>query len=53
MLNGFSYIEPSLDPWDELYLVPMDDVFDMFLVGDGHLLCSSGMLGHSLALQVC
>ena len=55
-MNGFSYIEPFLDPWDESYLIMMNDVFDMFLVGDGyHSLvfryvrsqsCSSGMLGY-------
>ena len=28
---GFPYIEPSLHPWDETYLVRMDDCFDVFL----------------------
>jgi hypothetical protein len=27
----FSYIEPSLHLFDEVYLNKMDDVFDMFL----------------------
>ena len=30
-INGFSYIKPSLHPWDETYLVRMDDCFDVFL----------------------
>ena len=30
-IDGFSYIEPSLHPWDEAYLILMDDVFDVFL----------------------
>jgi hypothetical protein len=28
---GFLYIEPSLHPWDEVYLIMMDDLLDMFL----------------------
>ena len=27
----FSYIKPSLHPWNETYLVRMDDYFDVFL----------------------
>jgi hypothetical protein len=30
-LDGFPYIKPSLHPWDEAYLIMMDDVFDVFL----------------------
>jgi hypothetical protein len=30
-VDEFSYIEPSLDPWDEVYLIMMDDCFDVFL----------------------
>jgi len=30
-VDGFPYIEPSLYPWDETYLVRMDDCFDVFL----------------------
>jgi hypothetical protein len=30
-VNGFSYIKPSLDPWDEAYLIMRDDLFDVFL----------------------
>jgi hypothetical protein len=30
-VHGFSYIEPSLHPWDESYLNMMDDSFDVFL----------------------
>jgi hypothetical protein len=30
-VDGFPYIEPSLQPWDEAYLIMMDDRFDGFL----------------------
>jgi hypothetical protein len=30
-IYGFLYIEPSLHPWDEAYLIMMDDRFDVFL----------------------
>jgi hypothetical protein len=30
-VDGFSYIEPSLHPWNETYLVRMDDCFNVFL----------------------
>ena len=30
-VDGFLYIEPSLHPWDETYLVRMDDCFDVLL----------------------
>jgi hypothetical protein len=30
-VDGFSYIEPSLHPWDETYLIMINDVFGMFL----------------------
>ena len=30
-IDGFEYIEPSLHPWDEAYLIMMDDRFDVFL----------------------
>ena len=29
--DGFPYIKPSLHPWDEAYLVMMDDRLDVFL----------------------
>ena len=29
--DGFLYIKPSLHPWNETYLVRMDDCFDVFL----------------------
>ena len=29
-VDGFPYIEPSLNPWDETYLVTMDGHFDVF-----------------------
>jgi hypothetical protein len=35
-INGFLYIKTSLHPWDEAYLVMMDDSFDVF----GRLLLS-------------
>ena len=30
-VDVFPYIKPSLHPWDEAYLVMMDDRFDVFL----------------------
>jgi hypothetical protein len=30
-IDGFSYTEPFLHPWDEAYLIMVDDVFDVLL----------------------
>jgi hypothetical protein len=30
-IDRFPYIEPSLRPWDEAYLIMMDDRFDVFM----------------------
>ena len=30
-IDGFLYIEPSLHPWDEAYLIMMDDCFVVYL----------------------
>jgi hypothetical protein len=30
-IGGFPYIEPPLHPWDEAYLIMMDDGFHVFL----------------------
>jgi hypothetical protein len=30
-VDGFPYIKPSLHPWDEAYLVLMDDCFGVLL----------------------
>jgi hypothetical protein len=30
-VNGFSYVESTLHPWDEAYLILVNDGFDMFL----------------------
>ena len=30
-IDGFPYIEPSLHPCDEAYLIMVDDCFDVFL----------------------
>ena len=30
-VDGFSYMEPSLHPWDEAYLIMMDGHFDVLL----------------------
>jgi hypothetical protein len=30
-VDGFSYVEPSLHPWDETYLIVVNDGFDVFL----------------------
>ena len=29
--DGFLYTEPSLHPWDEVYLIVVNDHFDVFL----------------------
>jgi hypothetical protein len=29
--DGFPHIKPSLHPWNETYVVRMDDCFDVFL----------------------
>jgi len=36
-VNGFLYIEPTLHPWDEAYLIMVNDGFDLFL----HLICKN------------
>ncbi|ERE72614.1 hypothetical protein H671_5g14889 [Cricetulus griseus] len=30
-IDGFSYVEPSLHLWDEVYLIMVDDFSDVFL----------------------
>jgi hypothetical protein len=30
-IDGFLYIEPSLNPWDKAYLILVNDHFDVFL----------------------
>ena len=30
-VGGFLYIKPSLHPWDEAYLIVVNDHFDVFL----------------------
>jgi hypothetical protein len=30
-IDSFLYIEPPLHPWDEAYLIKVDDVFDVFM----------------------
>jgi hypothetical protein len=30
-INRFSYVEPTLYPWDEAYLIVVNDGFDVFL----------------------
>jgi hypothetical protein len=30
-IDGFLYIEASLHPWDEIYLIMVDNVFNVFL----------------------
>jgi hypothetical protein len=30
-IEGFLYIEPSLHPWDEVYLIVVNDAFDVSL----------------------
>jgi hypothetical protein len=33
-VDGFLYIDPSLHPWDEDYLIMVNDCFDEFLDSD-------------------
>jgi hypothetical protein len=30
-INGFLYIKPTFHPWDEAYLIMVNDSFDVFL----------------------
>jgi hypothetical protein len=30
-VNGFSYTEPTFYPWDEVYMIVVNDGFNMFL----------------------
>jgi hypothetical protein len=30
-IDGFPYIKPFLHPWDEAYMIMMDDPFNLFL----------------------
>ena len=30
-VSGLAYVEPALHPWDEVYLIMMDKLFDMLL----------------------
>ena len=34
-MDGFPYIEPSLQSWDEAYLIVVNNYFDVFLVSVG------------------
>jgi len=36
-INEFSYIKPTLHPWDKSYLIVVNDGFDMFL----HSVCKN------------
>ena len=39
-IGEFSYVELSLHPWDEAYLIMVDDVFDVFLDSVSYILLS-------------
>ena len=39
-IGGFSYVELSLHPWDEAYLIVVNDVFDVFLDSVSYILLS-------------
>ena len=39
-IDGFSYIETTLHPWDEAYLIMLNDGFDMFLDSVARILLS-------------
>jgi hypothetical protein len=30
-VSGFLFVAPTLHPWDEAYMIMVDDGFDMFL----------------------
>jgi hypothetical protein len=36
-IDGFPYIEPSLHPWNEAYLIGVNDHFDVFLNSVGKI----------------
>jgi hypothetical protein len=40
-IDGFPYVEPSLYPWDEAYLIVVSDHFNVFLdsVGKNFIEC--------------
>ena len=38
--DGFSYIEPSLHPWDEAFLIMMDVCFVVFLESSARIVLS-------------
>ena len=37
-IDGSQYIEPSLHPWDETYLIVVNDHFDVFLNSVGKII---------------
>ena len=39
-IGGFSYVELSLHPWDEAYLIMVNYVFDVFLDSVSYILLS-------------
>jgi hypothetical protein len=43
-IDGFPYIEPSLHPWDEAYLIMLNDCFDVFLDSVLRILLSISVL---------
>ena len=43
----FLYIKPSLYPWDEAYLIMMDDHFDVFL----DLVCENFIIFASIFIR--
>ena len=36
-VDGFPYIKPPLHPWNEAYLIIMNDCFDQFLYSDSEI----------------
>ena len=38
-IDEFPYIEPSLHPWNEAYLIMVNDCFDVFLDSVGKNFC--------------
>ena len=61
-IDGFSYVEPSLRPWDEAYLIMVDDFSDVSWIWFASILLSIfvsvfmrdiGMLFSFLVVSLC
>jgi hypothetical protein len=54
-IDGFPYIEPSLPPWDEAYLIMVNDGFDVFLdsVCKNFIEYRASIFMREIALKLC